>query len=490
MTVPMSVQEDIRRLDAEGVSGREIARRLKVSRDSVAKYIGLADYSPVPPAHLPRPGGSVITGYTAVIDGWLAEDARRPRKQRHTARRVFDRLVTEQGYTGSYSPVQRYVKGYKAAHRGPGEGFSELVWPAGTAQVDFGQAEAIIAGVRMVLHILVVTFPFSNMRFVQAYRGETAECVCHGLRTIFEHIGAAPRHLVFDNATGVGRRTGKKVVESKLFGAFKLHYRAQARYCNPNSGHEKGNVENAVGFLRRNLMVPEPQAATLAGLNRVLLTRCDELATDDHWRKDVPISELFAQDVAASLALPGVGFDPVRFETRKADKTGNLPVEGNTYAAGPSFGSRTVTVGLRHDTVQILDERAQPVVVFDRVFGRGTTTVIDPARIVPLLATKPGSWSHSPLRTLVADPLRDWLDTADATHRRRVFTAVAATAVSVGFEAAVGAADALIRGGDDPAGPGLGMLARRIAQGEPVTVPEVDLRVYDTLVAVKTGASA
>jgi transposase len=485
----MSVQEDIRRLDAEGVSGREIARRLKISRDSVAKYTGLIDYSPVAQAPRARPGGSVITGYTAVIDRWLAEDARRPRKQRHTARRVFDRLVAEHGYAGSYSPVQRYVKRWRAAHRGPGEGFNELVWPAGTAQVDFGQAEAIIAGARQVLHILVVTFPFSNMRFVQAYRGETAECVCHGLRTIFEHIGAAPRQLVFDNATGVGRRTGTKVVESKLFAAFKLHYRAQARYCNPNSGHEKGNVENAVGFLRRNLMVPEPQAATLAGLNRVLLARCDELGAAEHWRKAVPVAELFAQDVAASLQLPGVGFDPVRYEQRRTDKTGNLLVESNAYAAGPVFGSRTVTVGLRHDTVEILDEHATPVVVFQRVFGRGSTTVIDPARIVPLLAAKPGAWSHSPLRDRVADPLRDWLDTADASHRRRVFTAVAATSVSAGFEAAAQAADALIRAGDDPAGPGLGMLARRIAQGEPSPVAEVDLRVYDTLVAV-TGQSA
>lgn len=70
-----------------------------------------------------------------------------------------------------------------------GEGFTELVWPAGTAQVDFGPAEAIIGGMRQVLHLLVVTFPFSNMRFVQADRGETAECACHGLRKVFEHIG-------------------------------------------------------------------------------------------------------------------------------------------------------------------------------------------------------------------------------------------------------------------------------------------------------------
>ena len=279
MTVPMTVQEDIRRLDAEGISGREIARRLGVSRDSVAKYTARVDYSPQPTAPRSRPGGSVIAEYAPIIDRWLGEDGRRPRKQRHTARRVFARLVAEEGYTGSYSPVQRHVKAYKAQHRQDGEGFAELVWPAGTAQVDFGQAEAVIAGVRQLLHILVVTFPFSNMRFVQAYRGETAECVCHGLRTIFEHIGAAPRHLVFDNATGVGRRVGKKVVESQLFAAFKLHYRAQARYCNPYSGHEKGNVENAVGFLHRNIVVPEPEAAALAGLNEVLLARCDELAT-------------------------------------------------------------------------------------------------------------------------------------------------------------------------------------------------------------------
>ena len=119
-----------------------------------------------------------------------------------------------------------------------GEGFTELVWPAGTAQVDFGQAEAIIAGIRQVMHIFLVTFPFSNMRFVQAYRGETAECVAHGLRTVFEHINAVPRHMVFDNATGIGKRVGTRVVETKLFGAFKLHYRSESRYCNPYSGHD------------------------------------------------------------------------------------------------------------------------------------------------------------------------------------------------------------------------------------------------------------
>ena len=367
MTIAMSVQEEIRRLDAAGVPARRIARTLGVSRDSVAKYADMQDYSPKLVAPLRRPGGSVLTDYTDIIDAWLAEDRRRPRKQRHTARRIFDRLVAEHGYPGSYSPVQRYIKKYKAARRPVGDGYAELTWEPGAAQVDFGQAQALIGGVMETLHVLVVTFPFSNMRFAQAYRGETAECVCHGLRVIFEHAGGVPRQLIFDNATGVGRRTGTEVIESKLFAAFKLHYRAAARYCNPYSGHEKGNVENAVGFLRRNLMVPEPEAATLAGLNQMLLTRCDQLGTIEHYRKQTPIRELFEQDVAACLALPGVGFDPVRYESRVADKTGNLLIDGNTYAAGSCFGGRRVTVGIRHDRIEILDEHADPIVTLPRV---------------------------------------------------------------------------------------------------------------------------
>jgi len=497
MTVPMSVQENIRTLDSQGIAGREIARRLGVSRDAVVKYTGTHDYSPKPPTPVPRPAGSVLTGFEDTIERWLGEDQRRPRKQRHTAKRVFDRLVTEENYTASYSPVQRFVRKWNAQHRQAGEGFTELVWPAGTAQVDFGQAEAIIAGIRQILHIFVVTFPFSNMRFVQAYRGETSECVCHGLRTVFDHIGAAPRHLVFDNATGIGRRVGTKVVETKLFGAFKMHYRSQSRYCNPYSGHEKGNVENAVGFLRRNLMVPEPESATLQGLNEVLMERCMALASTLHYRKGLPLSELFAQDIAASLALPGVGFDPVRYENRTADKTGNLLIDGNTYAAGSSFHSRTLTVGLRHDVVEILDEHSTRVRSFPRAFGRQAETIFEPAALLPLLVTKPGAWGHSQLRALVPMPVRDWLDTATATNRRRLLSAVDAASGSAGFDAAIRAADVLIGRGDTPDTAALGMLARRLADGTAPAVENVDLHVYDifttdpfTTVNTVTGAIA
>lgn len=480
MAVPMTVVEDIRRLDSQGVSGRDIARRLNVSRDSVAKYTSIEDFSPTPPT-MKRPGSKVLDGLEVIIDGWLEDDKKRPRKQRHTSRRVFDRLVAEYDYTGSYSPVQRYIKAWRQAHRQPGDGYIELTWAPGTAQVDFGQAEAIIDGERTNLHILIVTFPYSNMRFIQAYRGETAECVCHGLRTIFEHIGGVPGQLIFDNATGVGRRTGAKVIESKLFAAFKLHYRTTARYCNPYSGHEKGNVENAVGFLRRNLMVPEPVATTLTGLNANFLTRCQDLALTPHWRKQQPIIELFAEDVAACLDLPGVGFDPVRYESRKADKTGTITVDDNFYLAGPSFGSRALTVAIRHDVIDILDETSRPVVTFPRSYDHQDQTIFTPISLLPALIAKPGAWTNSPVRPLMPDAVRDVLDAADATDRARMLAGINQASTATSFTTAITACEQMIAVGQDPAGPGLGMLARRIAHGAEPVATEVDLSIYDLL---------
>ncbi|WP_206448811.1 IS21 family transposase, partial [Agrococcus sp. KRD186] len=437
------------------------------------------DFSPVVPVAAARPGSVVLAGLESVIQQWLGDDERRPRKQRHTARRVFDRLVAEHGYAGSYSPVQRLVKQYRAEHRSRAEGFLELAWPPGQAQVDFGQGVAIVGGVSLLLHLLVVTFPFSNTRFVLAYRGETAECVCDGLRRVFEHTGFVPRVLVFDNATGVGRRSGEKVIESKLFGSFKAHYRLTARYCNPNSGNEKGNVENAVGFLRRNLMVPEPEAASLQALNEVLLERCDALAAQEHWRKGAPIGELFADDLAAGLELPGIGFDPVRYESRRADKTGKVVIDGTAYLAGPAYHDRHLTVGVRHDRIEILDEHAHPVIEFDRVFGQGDRTVFAAGQLLHALAVKPGAWTHSPVRELVADPVRDWLDTARLPERARLLARLDQAAVATSFATAITAATELLSRGADPAADGLGMLARRIHDNLEPAATVVDLHVYD-----------
>lgn len=303
MTKPVSIQQRIRILDAQGVSWREIARRLGMSRDTVRKYATMEDCLPKPAVRKGR--RSLIDAYSGTVDSWLSADRLMPRKQRHTARRVYARLVEEEGFEGSYSSVQRYVKRWREEHRSDGDGYLELDWSAGVMQVDFGEAVATIGGGDVKVHCLVATFPHSNMRYVAAMPGENAECVCEGLAQIFDHIGMVPRVLVLDNATGAGHRVAwNKVTVVRVFAMFCDHYRLETRFCNPYSGNEKGSVENAVGFLRRNLMVPKPNAESHRQLTRHLLSRCDAIADVDHYCSGRPIRELFDEDRGEMQPLP------------------------------------------------------------------------------------------------------------------------------------------------------------------------------------------
>lgn len=163
MTMSIDAQRCIREMHARGCSGRGIARSLGISRNTVAKYVGKGDFSPAPPVarESRRPS---IDPYAGTVRSWLEADAGAPRKQRHTARRACDRLVAEEGYEGSLSTVERFVREWGEARRGPGDGFLELEWPAGSAQVDYGECFADIGGARERLHALVVSFPHSNAR--------------------------------------------------------------------------------------------------------------------------------------------------------------------------------------------------------------------------------------------------------------------------------------------------------------------------------------
>ena len=176
---------------------------------------------------------------TQWIRGVLEAALGAPRKQRHTAKRIYDRLVAERGYAGSYSSVRRFVAEWRRSQGVPaGDGFLELGWAPGTAQADFGSFRAEIGGRPTELKLLVVTLPHSNARFCAAEMCQRAECMCDGLAAILSQIGRAPHTLVLDNATEAGRMVRGEVSESGLFRLFRSHYRMASRYCNPYSGNE------------------------------------------------------------------------------------------------------------------------------------------------------------------------------------------------------------------------------------------------------------
>lgn len=481
MTVPLRTQHDIREMDARGVPRAEIARELGVSRNTVARYADMEDMSPAPPLAAERPRPS-LAGHEAWIDSVLAADLGAPRKQRHTARRIYDRLVSERGYSGSYSSVCRHVAEWRRGRASTAGGFLELEWAPGTAQVDYGNFEAVLGGRRVALKLLVLTLPHSNARFCVAGMCERSECLCDGLRAIFEQVGRAPATLVLDNATEAGRRLAGVVTESELFSRFRAHYRCASRYCNPYSGHEKGSVENAVGFLRRNLLVPVPEAATLAALNARLAAGCARINADaaSRCRDGRPVAEALGEDLAAMASLPATPFDAVRWISCKSDKRGYVTVDGRLYLAGPAWHDRRLTVGVRAATVEVLADRGRRVAELPRAFGEGEP-VRSPLSLVPALVARPRAFGESPIRRDMPPALVGAIDRLDAAGRRRVLRAISRAAGASGFEAACEAAGRALSAGRVPGDDEVDMVARRVAAGDPER-GGADLSVYDGLV--------
>ena len=477
MTVPLDTRQSIREMDAGGVPRAEIARALGVSRNTVAKYADMEDMSPAAPV-APRRPHPATDDHAAWIESVLEADLGAPRKQRHTARRIYDRLVEERGYEGSYTSVRRFVAEWRRDHgASPREGYLELEWAPGTAQADFGNFRAVVAGERVGLKLLVLALPHSNGRFCVAMRRQRAECLCDGLRREFEWVGRAPHTIVLDNATEAGRMLRGEVTESELFSQFRAHYRCASRYCNPYSGNEKGSVENAVGFLRRNLLVPEPSVGSLEELNAMLRAGCDRLNASSRNREGTPTPEALREDLAAMLALPGVPFDAVRWVRARADKRGYVAVDGDLYCAGPAWHGRELLVGMRASGVEVLDGRGRRVAELPRAWGTGET-VRSPLSLVPALVAKPRAFGESTIRRDMPAGLVARIDRCGAADRRQALRAAGAAAEASGFPAACEAALRVFGSGRVPDAASCDVLARRIASGG-AEAGGADLSVYD-----------
>ena len=405
--------DDIRRLGRGGASVASIARDTGVSEPTVRKYLRETDLSERPPAVGRAPESPLLEPFAALVDSWLLEDRRCWYKQRHTAKRVFDRLVAEKGFEGSYSTVRRYVRRRReelAAELDAREaqGFLLLDWLPGECQVDFGQADFRVRGVVTRGHFLVVTFPHSNVGLAQVFWGETAECVCQGLRDVFEFLGGVPLRAVFDNATEVGRRVGAEMRTSALFRRFAAHYGLDYSFTNPYSGNEKGSVENKVGTLRRNLFVPVPQVWDVKAYNGRLLGTC--LALSDgkpHYRKGASESELFGDDRAALSPLPAAPFACVTWLTRRCDKQGSFRAGGeHRYSAGPANASREVAVAMGAFDVTVVGAGGEVVAEYPREWGDAPTDSADPMLQLRLLCVRPGGWRDSVVRGVPARAAR------------------------------------------------------------------------------------
>jgi transposase len=378
----------------------EMARTTGHSRNTIKKAIRGEPWGYQERVHQPFP---VLDKYLTVIDGWLMGDKDRPRKQRHTARRIYNRLVEEHGYKGSEPTVRRYVRFVKLAL---GIGTSCAFIPcdpeAGCeGEVDWGSATAILAGEEIRLKFFCMRSKYSGKHFVRFYFCERQQAFFDAHIHAFSFFGGIFPVLIYDNLSTAVEKVlrGRDRIEQEGFGKFRAYYSFDARFCNPDSGHEKGGVEGLVGFARRNYMVPVPEAASLEELNEKVIRQCVSYGSHKIAGRDRTVNELYDQEKAKLLSFPEAAFSNMQTSGGRADKYATVIVDKNRYSVPSRYAGFRVKALLHADRVEIFIG-AKRVAAHERSYGNNKW-ILDPDHYLELLEQRPMAFNS-------ARPIRQW----------------------------------------------------------------------------------
>lgn len=383
-----------------GKSIRGIAKEYGHSRKTVRKALrGVS-----PEYKRKKALASPVMGpYREVILSWLRSDLDAPQKQRHTAHRVFTRLVEEAEFSGAESTVRRYVRKLRIeAGLYNKEAFVPLDVDAGKeAEIDWGKAVVIMAGEQRVVNLFCMRPKYSARDFVRAYPHARQEAFFDGHIHGFHYYGGIYPRLIYDNLTSAVLKVlrGKKRIEQQAFIAFRSYYTFEAVFCNPGKGNEKGGVEGLVGYARRNYLVPVPQVESFEELNELLLSRCLAHSRRQVSGKEGSIEERFEAERPHLLSLPAEDYPVKQLSSTGVDHYSTVKADGNRYSVPTYYAGLKVEVELGVERVTIYYDRKQ-IAGHPRVFGKGKWQ-LDPFHYLELLIRKPGAFE-------AARPIRQW----------------------------------------------------------------------------------
>jgi transposase len=381
----------------EGLSVRALAKRHGVHRRAVRQAL----VSAVPSAKrrpVDRPAPK-LGPFRAVIDEWLLADRDAPRKQRHTARRIWRRLVDEHGADVAEVTVRQYVRARKRELGWPvGEVFVPQVHAPGVeAEVDWGEADVVLGGLAMTVHLFVMRASFSGAAFCQASLVETQQAFLELHVQAFEWYGGVFPSIRFDNLKSAVKKVlkGRRRVESDRFVAMRSHYLFESQFTTPGleGAHEKGGVEGEVGRCRRNHLVPVPHVADLAELNALLLAGCEADLDRRIDGRPVTVGEAWATERPLLLALPAEPYDACETAAPRVDAKSLVTIRQNRYSVPVALAGLKVSarVGARELTI---NHGGREVARHERLHGKsGTSVQLD--HYLELLARKPGGLEHS-----------------------------------------------------------------------------------------------
>jgi transposase len=398
-----------RRVLVEGVSRREILRETGMHWLTLKKILEHSE----PPGYRqqqPRPRKK-LGPYLERIGQILKEDQAMPRKQRHTAKRIWERL-REEGFTGGYTVVKDAVRELTQKHQ---EVFVPLTHPAGEAQVDFGHALVKVNGPLRKVAFFVMALPYSDAPFVMAFERECTETFWEGHVQAFEFFGGVPRRITYDNTKVAVAQIlggGKERRLTQGFLQLKSHYLFNHHFCRVARGNEKGVVEGLVKFTRLNFFVPVPQVRDLAELNAYLRQRCVEDQQRRLRGQAGTKAQLLVEDQQAFLSLPVTRFEACRKVSTQVSSLSLVRFDRNDYSVPVRYAHGPVVVKGYWQEV-VLCAQGYEVARHPRIW-EAEQVRFEPLHYLALLETKPGALDH-------ARPLAGWtLPECFALLRRRL----------------------------------------------------------------------
>lgn len=339
----------------------------------------------------------------------LRSDKELPKKQRHTAKRIYQR-IKEEGYQGRYTQVKETVNQLKRQSR---EVFMPLIHRPGEAQVDYGFALARVSGQLRKVCFFVMALPYSDAFFVMVFERECTETCWEGHVRAFEFFGGVPHRITYDNS---------KVLVSQIIGGrdrklthgflqLKSHYLFDHHFCRVRRANEKGVVEGVVKYARLNFFVPVPQVRDLEELNERLVQMCRDDLTRRLRGKERPKAELLVEDQVAFIPLPQAPFDACRKQSTTASSLSLVRFDTNDYSVPVRYAHHTVLVKGYVDRV-VIYHKGQEIADHKRSWDKHGV-FFNPIHYLQLLETKPGSLEY-------ALPLADLNlpECFDTLHRR------------------------------------------------------------------------
>jgi hypothetical protein len=359
----------------KGKSVSEIENATGHNYRTIKKYIDCDDFNEIKSKKFIDTKSDLIRPFVREV---LISDKNHRKKHRHTAKRIYERALNEHPDLCLIAErtMRDLVKNERLKIYDHKECFLDLEHPGGEAQVDFGEIYINKNETSVKAHELVLTFPASNVGYCQITYSETMEALLESLQTMFIHTGVVPTKIWFDQMSSACIRTKDKygdAIPTERFLRFATHYGFEPVFCNPNSGNEKGNVENKVGYFRNNIFIPFIKCNDLKSTNKDILSTCDTDNLKDHYKHQVPQIELFEQEKSLMHTITKVSFDTAKYEKRRVNKYGHIAFDKCMYSVSPRYVNEYVWVKIMANSLSILTETYSEITKHKRSFSKGKT---------------------------------------------------------------------------------------------------------------------